>query len=82
MFDLIGYLSSFFATFGLAAGFLIGGLIFLILLVYGFSIYLKASREGFREEHHPALVPARARLVAAHHRKDNSNRRTQDQRQP
>jgi hypothetical protein len=82
MFDLIGYLSSFFATFGLAAGFLIGGLIFLILLVYGFSIYLRASREGFREEHHPALAPSPARLVAAHHRKENSTRRKQDQKRP
>lgn len=73
MFDLVGYLSSYFVTLGLAVGFLASAVIFVCLLVYGFSIYLKVFREIFKQEHHPALIPARARLVADNHRKSLSS---------
>ena len=50
MSEFLGYISSFFVSFGLGIGFLIGGAIFLFLIVYGFMFFFKRSRRMIREE--------------------------------
>jgi hypothetical protein len=64
MSDLIGYVSSFFVTFGLGIGFVIGGLIFAFGLAYAFMLIFKRSRRAIREDR-PAFVSVRNRLAPA-----------------
>lgn len=50
MSNLFGYISSFFVTFGLGIGFVLGGLIFLFLFTYAIMLVFKRSRRALRED--------------------------------
>ncbi len=62
MSDLLGYISSFFVTFGLGVGFFIGGLIFAFLFSYAVMLLFKKSRLMIREQTRVA-VPVRKRFL-------------------
>jgi hypothetical protein len=63
MSDFLGYVSSFFVTFGLGIGFAIGGLIFVFGLTYAAMLIFKKSRRLIKEDEARPYVGIRNRLV-------------------
>lgn len=63
MSDLIGYISSFFVSFGLGIGFVIGGLIFAFGIAYALMLIFKSSRRMLKEDEPKVFPGVRNRLV-------------------
>ncbi len=50
MSDILGYLSSLFVTLGMGFGFLVGGLIFALLIIYAVMLLFGRTRRIMKED--------------------------------
>ena len=73
MSNLLGYFSSYFVSFGLGIGFLIGGIIFAFLLIYAVMLIFKKSRRAIQEDRARTFTTSRSRLVPVRSPQRRSN---------